>query len=98
MPYPGYLLNPGDMFQVEPEAVLFATGAPKDVTQNREGRTLRKSRKRVNVTMEKFRAQRREKKAVEAAARAEKRAAESPDGPVILAGPSKTALQDNLDV
>ncbi|KAF2750219.1 alpha-L RNA-binding motif-containing protein [Sporormia fimetaria CBS 119925] len=29
VPYPGYLLNPGDMFQVEPEAVMFATGAPK---------------------------------------------------------------------
>ncbi|KAF1994298.1 alpha-L RNA-binding motif-containing protein [Amniculicola lignicola CBS 123094] len=29
MPYPGYLLNPGDMFQVEPESVMFATGAPK---------------------------------------------------------------------
>jgi ribosomal protein S4 len=29
MPYPGYLLNPGDMFQVDPSSVLFATGAPK---------------------------------------------------------------------
>ena len=29
MPYPGYLLNPGDMFQVEPSSVMFATGAPK---------------------------------------------------------------------
>lgn len=29
MPYPGYMLNPGDMFQVEPESVMFATGAPK---------------------------------------------------------------------
>lgn len=28
--YPGYLLNPGDMFQVDPEMVLFATGAPKE--------------------------------------------------------------------
>ncbi|KAK5236660.1 hypothetical protein LTR47_002612 [Exophiala xenobiotica] len=27
--YPGYLLNPGDMFQVLPERVMFATGAPK---------------------------------------------------------------------
>ncbi|OBT41449.1 hypothetical protein VE00_08063 [Pseudogymnoascus sp. WSF 3629] len=31
MTYPGYLLNPGDMFQVEPDRVLFATGAPKEV-------------------------------------------------------------------
>ncbi len=30
MIHPGYLLNPGDMFQVEPERVLFATGARKD--------------------------------------------------------------------
>lgn len=29
MPYPGYQLNPGDMFQVEPSSVMFATGAPK---------------------------------------------------------------------
>nr|OQO15979.1 hypothetical protein B0A51_16395 [Rachicladosporium sp. CCFEE 5018] len=29
MTYPGYLLNPGDMFQVEPERVMFATGARK---------------------------------------------------------------------
>jgi ribosomal protein S4 len=30
MPFPGYMLNPGDMFQVEPSSVMFATGAPKD--------------------------------------------------------------------
>ncbi|KAI0378105.1 alpha-L RNA-binding motif-containing protein [Hypomontagnella monticulosa] len=29
MPYPAYRLNPGDMFQVEPERVLYAAGAPK---------------------------------------------------------------------
>lgn len=29
MRYPGYLLNPGDMFQVDPERVMWATGAPK---------------------------------------------------------------------
>ncbi|KIW35691.1 uncharacterized protein PV07_02375 [Cladophialophora immunda] len=29
MRYPGYLLNPGDMFQVEPQRVMWATGAPK---------------------------------------------------------------------
>lgn len=32
MIYPGYQLNPGDMFQVDPESVLFATGAPKTRT------------------------------------------------------------------
>ncbi|KAF3051856.1 mitochondrial 37S ribosomal protein nam9 [Didymella keratinophila] len=30
MPYPGYMLNPGDMFQVEPSSVMFATGAKKE--------------------------------------------------------------------
>lgn len=29
MIFPGYLLNPGDMFSVDPESVLFATGARK---------------------------------------------------------------------
>lgn len=29
MKYPGYLLNPGDMFQVDAERVMFATGAAK---------------------------------------------------------------------
>ena len=38
MRYPGYLLNPGDMFQVEPERVMFATGIPKHgVRPNSEG-------------------------------------------------------------
>lgn len=31
MRYPGYLLNPGDMFQVDTERVLFAMGRPKGV-------------------------------------------------------------------
>jgi ribosomal protein S4 len=29
MEFPGYLLNPGDMFQVDPEKVMTATGRPK---------------------------------------------------------------------
>ena len=29
MLYPGYLLNPGDMFAVRPDLVMFATGQPK---------------------------------------------------------------------
>ena len=36
MRYPGYLLNPGDMFQVEPQLVMYATGAPKDRRERRE--------------------------------------------------------------
>ncbi|KAL2820834.1 hypothetical protein BDW59DRAFT_150614 [Aspergillus cavernicola] len=42
MRYPGYLLNPGDMFQVDTERVMFATGAPKDKFERREGRVERK--------------------------------------------------------
>ena len=38
MRYPGYLLNPGDLFQVDPERVMYATGAPKDSKQRRAGR------------------------------------------------------------
>ncbi|KAF2136094.1 uncharacterized protein K452DRAFT_280473 [Aplosporella prunicola CBS 121167] len=30
MIYPGYQLNPGDMFQIDPERVMWATGARKD--------------------------------------------------------------------
>ena len=41
MIYPGYQLNPGDMFQVEPDRVLFATGAPKDASERRSTRKLR---------------------------------------------------------
>ena len=42
MVYPGYLLNPGDMFQVEPERVLYATGAPKDREERRSSRLARR--------------------------------------------------------
>ncbi|PLN84607.1 alpha-L RNA-binding motif-containing protein [Aspergillus taichungensis] len=44
MRYPGYLLNPGDLFQVDPERVMFATGAPKNRSERREGRALRKKK------------------------------------------------------
>ncbi|RFU24628.1 hypothetical protein B7463_g11721, partial [Scytalidium lignicola] len=43
MIYPGYLLNPGDMFQVDPERVLYATGAPKDRSQIRRGRGMKRA-------------------------------------------------------
>lgn len=42
MRYPGYLLNPGDMFQVDPERVMFATGAPKTKSERREARLERR--------------------------------------------------------
>ncbi|KAI1503037.1 hypothetical protein F5X99DRAFT_131630 [Biscogniauxia marginata] len=31
MPFPGYRLNPGDMFQVDPDRVMYATGAKKNI-------------------------------------------------------------------
>ena len=46
MPYPGYLLNPGDMFQVETDRVMYATGAPKELAQARTGRKVRKMLRR----------------------------------------------------
>jgi hypothetical protein len=36
MIFPGYLLNPGDMFQVDPERVMFATGMPKPSTMQND--------------------------------------------------------------
>jgi hypothetical protein len=53
MPYPGYLLNPGDMFQVEPDRVLYATGVPKPREQARRGRALRRSLGRKKVVRQK---------------------------------------------
>ncbi|EEP78416.1 conserved hypothetical protein [Uncinocarpus reesii 1704] len=44
MQYPGYLLNPGDLFQVDPERVMYATGAPKDARERRAGRIRRRLR------------------------------------------------------
>jgi ribosomal protein S4 len=38
MRHPSYLLNPGDLFQVEPDRVMFATGTPKTKLERREGR------------------------------------------------------------
>ncbi|OCK84196.1 alpha-L RNA-binding motif-containing protein [Lepidopterella palustris CBS 459.81] len=48
MIYPGYLLNPGDMFQVEPDRVMYATGARKDTTKH----TRRRARKRASKPKE----------------------------------------------
>ena len=47
MRYPGYLLNPGDLFQVEPERVMFAAGAPKDKYERRATRVARKQQAEV---------------------------------------------------
>jgi len=61
MPYPGYLLNPGDMFQVEPERVLFATGQPKTKEQIKAGRELLRKRRIANTKRAERRAAKREK-------------------------------------
>ncbi len=37
MRYPGYYLNTGDMFQVNPERVMYALGQPKGFTQRAAG-------------------------------------------------------------
>ncbi|KAK8187815.1 hypothetical protein HDK77DRAFT_494644 [Phyllosticta capitalensis] len=37
MKHPGYMLNAGDMFQVDPDRVLFATGARKDQNKYNKG-------------------------------------------------------------
>ncbi|PWW79370.1 alpha-L RNA-binding motif-containing protein, partial [Tuber magnatum] len=37
MVHPGYMLNPGDMFSVDQDQVLFATGQPKRSLKNAEG-------------------------------------------------------------
>ena len=42
MIYPGYLLNPGDMFQVDIERVMYATGDRKNYWECRYGRQDRK--------------------------------------------------------
>lgn len=48
MIYPGYALNPGDMFQVEPSSVMYATGAPK--TQSNVARRINKEKKQERAT------------------------------------------------
>ncbi|APA08396.1 hypothetical protein SS1G_13338 [Sclerotinia sclerotiorum 1980 UF-70] len=71
MPYPGYLLNPGDMFQVDIDRVLFATGAPKTADQIKSGRGLRRSLRAMNDQKAKNAAAKKEKEAAAAAAREE---------------------------
>ncbi|KAJ5431983.1 hypothetical protein N7445_008481 [Penicillium cf. griseofulvum] len=40
-----YLLNPGDLFQVDPDRVLYATGHTKNPFERREGRLIRRRAK-----------------------------------------------------
>lgn len=47
MRHPSYLLNPGDLFQVDPDRVMFATGAPKDKFERREARQFRRKEEKA---------------------------------------------------
>lgn len=52
MVHPGYQLNPGDMFQVDPEKVMYATGArkyKKDSAQSRQDLADLKEKRRVET-------------------------------------------------
>lgn len=84
MPYPGYLLNPGDMFQVEPERVLFATGEQKAGRQAAHGRRIRRITRRTNAIRE-------EAKAKRAAARAAKNAAKDPSKVKVKPAPAQVS-------
>ncbi|TVY64365.1 37S ribosomal protein NAM9 [Lachnellula suecica] len=61
MPYPGYLLNPGDMFQVDPERVLFATGQAKTPEQVKAGREILRRRRIANTRRDERKKERKEK-------------------------------------
>lgn len=50
MRHPSYLLNPGDLFQVDPERVMFATGAPKTKFERREARLLKQKEEKSEET------------------------------------------------
>lgn len=50
MIYPGYQLNPGDMFQVEPDRVMYATGTPKNSAERRAGRVFRAKAAKIKAS------------------------------------------------
>ncbi|KAI9924570.1 hypothetical protein ASPWEDRAFT_59905 [Aspergillus wentii DTO 134E9] len=62
MRHPGYLLNPGDLFQVDPERVMFATGAPKDKSERRAGRLARQKQQEQQEQPEEEKAEETEQK------------------------------------
>jgi ribosomal protein S4 len=44
MPHPQYMLNPGDMFSVDLDKVLFATGAPKGLPRSQDPKWINRKR------------------------------------------------------
>ncbi|KAJ5317226.1 hypothetical protein PENANT_c045G03502 [Penicillium antarcticum] len=57
MRHPSYLLNPGDLFQVEPDRVMFATGTPKNKFERRESRLAQKPAEEAEAETEKAEAE-----------------------------------------
>ncbi|KAI1107581.1 hypothetical protein F4804DRAFT_329313 [Jackrogersella minutella] len=95
MPYPSYRLNPGDMFQVDPDRVLFATGAPKFDENKEKG-----SKKRAQAAKAKAKAEaEEERKAAEAVAaeQAEAEAAESKEEEAAAAAAAPAQDPDTTD-
>jgi ribosomal protein S4 len=92
MPYPGYKLNPGDMFQVDPEKVLYATGAPKVPISKRP------QRPGGSVVEEKPAAEAVEAEAEEAAAAAEQDP-DTTDKPEVVENtkPTRKAIQSLIE-
>lgn len=84
MIYPGYLLNPGDMFQVDPERVMYATGAPKDRSARQAARKLKAAKKaaKEQADAEAAEAEATAEAEAEAAKAAEEEAAKKAEEPV----------------
>lgn len=56
MPYPGYLLNPGDMYQVDIDSVMYSTGAIKPGDERKVGRAVERRQRALNANRDKLRA------------------------------------------
>ncbi|SLM33838.1 Ribosomal protein S4/S9 [Lasallia pustulata] len=84
MIYPGYMLNPGDMFQVELGRVLYATGAPKDKKERRATRVIRRAKQNAAASED---AENESAESVESSPTAAAKSSEEPQDPKkILSG------------
>lgn len=77
MQHPQYMLNPGDMFSVEIDKVLFATGAPKGLPRSQDPKFVNKKKKEDGEEV------------VEAEAEAE---AEAPKAAAVAVAPKAAAV------
>lgn len=73
MRYPSYLLNPGDMYQVEVDSVMYATGAIKPAGQRKKGGILVRKQRALKAHQQKV-------KSLGAARRKATRQAEAAEG------------------